>query len=136
MMKKYLQIVTRTLVLSIGLCAGVLMHAQVSGVVLDDNGEPMIGANVYWAGTTQGVATDLDGAFTLMPIRGDKTNILVTSYVGYHNDSTVVTNREPLTIVLVNEAVLDEVTITERKMGVIKSRISAFDTQTIGIFGT
>ena len=131
MMKKYLQIVTRTLVLSIGLCAGVLMHAQVSGVVLDDNGEPMIGANVYWAGTTQGVATDLDGAFTLMPIRGDKTNILVTSYVGYHNDSTVVTNREPLTIVLVNEAVLDEVTITERKMGVIKSRISAFDTQTI-----
>ena len=132
MMKQYQQIMTRSLLLIISLCACALMHAQVSGVVLDDKGEVLIGANVYWAGTTQGVATDLDGAFTLMPVRGDKNNILVTSYVGYHNDTTVVLNREPLTIVLVNEAVLDEVTITERKMGVIKSRTSAFDTQTIG----
>ncbi len=90
----------------------------------------MIGANVYWAGTTVGVATGVDGDFTLMPVKG--INRLVTSFVGFHNDTTVVTNRKPLTIVLVEETVLDEVTITERKMGVIKSRTSAFDTQTIG----
>ena len=105
-------------------------HAQVSGVVLDGNGEPMIGANVYWAGTTIGVATDIEGAFTLMPVKGNNT--LVTSFVGYHNDTTIVLNRQPLTIVMIDEAILDEVTITERKLGVLRSRTSAFDTQTIG----
>ena len=44
-------------------------HAQVSGVVVDGSGEPMIGANVYWAGTTIGVATDIEGTFTLMPVK-------------------------------------------------------------------
>lgn len=106
------------------------VHAQVSGVVLDEHGEPLVGANVYWAGTGVGMATDLDGAFTLMPVK--TTNRLVASFVGCHNDTVTVLNRAPLTIVLVDEAVLDEVTIVERKMGVIKSRVSAFDTQTLG----
>ena len=35
-------------------------HAQISGVVLDEKGYPLVGANVYWAGTTQGVATGID----------------------------------------------------------------------------
>ncbi|MBQ7632239.1 MAG: TonB-dependent receptor [Paludibacteraceae bacterium] len=105
-------------------------HAQITGVVLDEHGEPLVGANVYWAGTGVGVATDFLGHFTIMPTKG--TNRLVTSFVGCHNDTLLITNREPLTIVLVDETVLDEVTITERKMGVLKSRTSAFDTQTIG----
>ena len=35
-------------------------YARVVGIVLDDKGYPLVGANVYWAGTTVGVATDLD----------------------------------------------------------------------------
>ena len=122
----------RTIGIFLALCSFFLvpLRAQVSGIVLDEHGEPLVGANVYWAGTTQGVATDIDGAFTLMPVKA--TNRLVTSYVGFHNDTVTVLNREPLTIVLVDEAVLDEVTITERKLGVLKSRTSAFDTQTLG----
>ena len=106
------------------------MCAQVTGVVLDEHGDPLVGANVYWAGTGIGMATDLDGNFTLMPVK--TTNRLVASFVGCHNDTVTVVNRQPLTIVLIDETVLDEVTITERRMGVIKSRTSAFDTQTIG----
>ena len=121
-MKKFLYI------LLIFVCA--YARAQVTGVVLDEHGEPLMGANVYWAGTTAGVATGFDGNFTLMPVK--TTNRLVASFVGCHNDTVTVLNRQPLTIVLVDEAVLDEVTITERKMGVLKSRTSAFDTQTIG----
>lgn len=122
-MRKSLFIVLFTI-----LCA--TLRAQISGVVLDENGYPMIGANVYWAGTTNGVATGIDGEFTLMPVKS--TNRLVASFVGCHNDTITVLNRQPLTIVLIDETVLDEVTITERRMGVIKSRSSAFDTQTIG----
>ena len=107
------------------------MHAQITGVVLDEHGEPLVGANIYWSGTGVGVATDIDGNFTLMPVKG--TNRLVASFVGCHNDTIEVKNREPLTIVMIDEAILDEVTITERKMGVLKSRTSAFDTQTIGV---
>ena len=110
--------------------ASVCAYAQVSGVVLDDHGEPLVGANVYWANTSTGVATDFEGQFTIMPVKG--TNRLVASFVGCHNDTLTVLNRQPLTIVLVDEAVLDEVTITERRMGVLKSRTSAFDTETIG----
>ena len=106
------------------------MQAQITGVVLDEHGEPLVGANIYWSGTGVGVATDIDGNFTLMPVKG--TNRLVASFVGCHNDTIEVKNREPLTIVMIDEAILDEVTITERKMGVLKSRTSAFDTQTIG----
>ncbi len=105
-------------------------HAQISGVVLDGSGDPLIGANVYWAGTTHGVATGIDGEFTIMPVKGN--NRLVASFVGCHNDTIEVVDRKPLTVVLIDEAVLDEVTITERKQGVLKSRTSAFDTQTIG----
>ena len=125
-MKRYLSIIVCTL------CSlfFIPVQAQISGVVLDEHGEPLVGANVYWANTGVGVATDLDGNFTLMPTKG--TNRLVASFVGCHNDTITVLNREPLTIVLIDETVLDEVTITERKMGVIKSRTSAFDTQTIG----
>jgi len=120
----------RFLYLFIAILTLPTVNAQISGVVLDEHGEPLVGANVYWANTGVGVATDIEGNFTLMPVKG--TNRLVTSFVGCHNDTIVVLNREPLTIVLVDETVLDEVTITERKMGVLKSRTSAFDTQTIG----
>ena len=122
------RIILFLILISLVACMG--MQAQITGVVLDEHGEPLVGANVYWAGTGVGVATDLDGNFTLMPVK--TTRLLVASFVGCHNDTIEVKNREPLTIVLVDEAVLDEVTITERKMGVIKSRTSAFDTQTIG----
>ena len=114
------------------------IHAQVSGVVVDEHGEPLAGANVHWAGTTIGAATDEEGRFTLMPVKGERLKVkgerdlLVVSFVGCHNDTIEVKNREPLTIVLVDEGVLDEVTITERKTGVLKSRTSAFDTHTIG----
>jgi len=114
----------------VALCFSLSAMAQISGVVLDEHGEPLAGANIYWANTGVGVATDLEGAFTIMPVKG--TNLLVASFVGCHNDTLTILNRQPLTIVLVDEAILDEVTITERKMGVIKSRTSAFDTQTIG----
>ena len=107
--------------------AGVYAHAW--GTVLDDKGYPLVGANVYWAGTTIGVATDLDGRFKLEPT--EKTNLLVTSFMGFHNDTTEVTAHSELTIVLVSDLVLEEVNIVERKMAVLRSRASALQVETL-----
>lgn len=53
----------------------------VKGVVLDNNNDPIIGANVLVTGTGIGVATDLDGNFTLKVPAGAKT--VEISYLGF-----------------------------------------------------
>ena len=121
-MKKIILILTAVLT-----CSMAFAHAW--GTVLDDKGEPLTGANVYWAGTTVGVATDIDGRFQLEPVKS--TNLLVTSFMGYHNDTTEVSAHSELTIVLVSDLVLEEVNITERKMAVLRSRVSPLQTETI-----
>lgn len=105
------------------------VHAHAWGTVLDDKGFPLVGANVYWAGTTVGVATDLDGRFQLEPVQS--TNLLVTSFMGYHNDTTAVTQHSQLTIVLVSDLILEEVNIVERKMAVMRSRVSPLNVSTL-----
>lgn len=107
----------------------VWASAHAWGIVLDDKGEPLVGANVYWAGTTVGVATDVDGRFQLEPVKS--TNLLVTSFMGFHNDTTEVTSHSELTIVLVSDLLLEEVDIVERKMAVLRSRISPLTTETL-----
>ncbi len=123
-MKNKVILVVFCLLLSI---AGAYAHAW--GTVLDDKGEPLVGANVYWAGTTVGVATDLDGRFQLEPVQ--TTNLLVTSFMGFHNDTTEVTQHGELTIVLVSDLVLEEVNIVERKMAVLRSRLTPLATETL-----
>ena len=113
--------------LMFAVCAGAYAHAW--GTVLDDKGEPLVGANVYWAGTTIGVATDIDGRFQLEPVQ--RTNLLVTSFMGFHNDTTAVTAHSELTIVLVSNLLLEEVDIVERKMAVLRSRLTPLATETL-----
>ena len=113
--------------LMLAVCAGAYAHAW--GTVLDDKGEPLVGANVYWAGTTIGVATDIDGRFQLEPVKS--TNLLVTSFMGFHNDTTEVTAHNELTIVLVSDLLLEEVEIVERKMAVLRSRLTPLTTETL-----
>lgn len=55
--------------------------APVSGVVLDENGEPVIGGSVKVVGTNISVPTDIDGRFSLPALKPDQQ--IVISYVGY-----------------------------------------------------
>ena len=103
---------------------------EVKGHVFDDNGQPIIGANVYWEGTQQGTTTDVDGAFKLKIREG--ANKLVVSYIGDETFVLTVTNvDEPLKIKLKGEVALEEVVISERKIGTIASRTSVLQTQKI-----
>ena len=40
--------------------------------------EPLIGANVYWAGTTKGTTSDLDGNFTVQNVCNGKCSITIS----------------------------------------------------------
>lgn len=62
--------------------ASTIMYAQteITGTVVDETGESIIGASVVEKGTTNGTVTDLDGNFTLKVPSGA---ILVISYIGY-----------------------------------------------------
>ena len=119
----------RLVILFVALLSCVMADAKVKGVVLDDKGYPLVGANVHWAGTTVGMATDLDGKFEVDEVKS--TRLLVSSFMGYHNDTTEVRSHSELTIVLVSDLELDEVSIVERKMAVLRSRISPLQTETI-----
>ena len=53
---------------------------KISGQVLDQNGDPVIGATIKVKGTTTGTVTDLDGNFTINAHSG---STLEVSYIGY-----------------------------------------------------
>ncbi|MDH6357174.1 TonB-dependent receptor [Parabacteroides sp. PF5-9] len=102
----------------------------VKGHVYDENSQPVIGANVYWEGTQDGTTSDVDGYFELKQKAGEKN--LVVSYIGY--TSTVIAVKqadELLRVVLKGEVALDEVVVSERRMGTIASRTSVLQTQRI-----
>lgn len=63
-------------------CATALAQNKISasGTVIDDTGQPVIGATVMEKGTTNGTVTDIDGHFQLKTTDG---STLVISYVGY-----------------------------------------------------
>lgn len=68
-----------------------------TGIVVDQNGETVIGASLVVKGTTNGTITGLDGDFSIPNVK--KGDIIVASYVGYVNVE-VVWNGKPLKIIL------------------------------------
>ena len=80
MVKKFLKLSMLCLLLActLPLCA------QVSGVIVDETGEPIIGASILEKGTTNGTITDFDGNFVLDVAEGATLEI---SYVGYATQS-------------------------------------------------
>ena len=81
---------------------------EVSGTVVDPNGETIIGASIMEKGTTNGTVTDFDGNFKLTTASGAK---IVVSYIGF---MTQELNAEPtMKIVLKEDAQsLQEVVVT------------------------
>lgn len=79
--------------------------------------EPLVGASVYWEGTTKGVATDSEGGFTL-DITTQLPHKLVVSYVGFIADTLLITSaNQTLEVTLKETKELREVTIKGRKTG-------------------
>lgn len=82
---------------------------QISGKVVDENGEPIIGANIIEKGTTNGTVTDYDGNFSLQ-IENDA--ILHVSYIGYNPQDVPMSGKSSIEIVLIEDSkTLDELVV-------------------------
>ena len=67
------------------LISPMLRAQEVQGTVCDAEQQPLVGAAVYWAGTTVGASTDAEGRFRLHRVKG--YDRLVATYLGYLNDT-------------------------------------------------
>ena len=93
---------------------------EVTGIVYDSNGEPLIGAVVSVKGTNRGAATDADGKFRLQAKPGQ---VLVVSYVGAKTQEVAVGAARSYTVTLKSTTQnLDEVVVTA--LGIKKDKKS------------
>lgn len=86
-------------------------NKNVNGVIVDENGEPIAGANIVIKGTTTGTVSNIDGMFNLsVPQKG--ATLLIT-FIGYENSMVEVSEKTQLRIVMVPVAEqLNEVVVT------------------------
>lgn len=83
----------------------------ITGVVLDNKGETIIGASLLVMGTTTGTITDMDGKFSL-PVPADMKE-LVCNYIGYEKKVVSILGNSFFKIVLTESSIaLDEVVVT------------------------
>jgi len=82
----------------------------VKGTIIDNYGDPVIGANIVVKGTTIGTITDLDGRFSL-DVPSNAT--LIVSYIGFHSQEIAYAGQAELDITLIEDTqTLDEVVVT------------------------
>ncbi len=102
----------RMAALALSLLVGVSLSAQqkvtISGVVTDDQNEPMIAAGVVQKGTTNGTITDIDGNFTLTVPAG---SVIEFSSVGYVTQEYVASQTATITIKMETDTQMIEETV-------------------------
>lgn len=102
----------------------IFAQKSLSGVVVDENQEPLIGVSVLIKGTTTGTITDLDGKYHLSNVPATAT--IVFSYVGMQPQEQKVTpNTSVLNVTMRSDAlVIDEVVVTAMGIQQEKKRMN------------
>lgn len=106
---------------------------SLSGFVKEkENSElPIVGANVYWLGTSTGTTTDINGFFKI-DFNESLSKNLVVSFVGYNTDTLTIKNKTTELMVLLEKNLeLGEVTVSQRQPGTHLSKLNPIHTQKI-----
>lgn len=99
-------------------------QTTVKGMVVDESGEPIIGANVMVKGTLNGASTDLDGRFELTC---DRNATLVISFVGFADQEVSASSNLSRIVLKVNTELMDEVIVIGYGTTTRKSAVGAVD---------
>ncbi len=107
----------------------LLQVKTISGTVVDEENEPLIGVNIVVKGTATGTATDYDGTYSLdVP---DEATTLLFSYTGYNTLEVDIDGRTEINVTLNTDVrALDEIVVTalgierdKRTLGYATSKI-------------
>ncbi|HIG09397.1 MAG TPA: TonB-dependent receptor [Alphaproteobacteria bacterium] len=128
-MKKTL-IIAMVLIATINTKAQEKIKGRVVELMEDGNETPIPGANVYWEGTTIGVASDEEG-FYLIPEPVSYPATMVVSFVGYQAYTQVIKENSHYHIVLSPSVELDEVKVKGKVNTTKFSTINAINMQTL-----
>lgn len=109
---------------------------KITGRILDENGEPLIGVSVMLKGTSNGTITNIDGDYTLSGDITDKS-VLEVTYIGMKKQEITVGNRTRINITMTSDnEMLDEVIAvgygTQRK-GNLTGSVSAIKSEKLTI---
>jgi len=120
MRKKFLSIIAMIWLFSAAADLQAQTRALTGTVIGSNDGMPIPGVSVFDKGTNSGVATDMDGKFT---INVTNATVLVFSFIGYHNQEIEVGNRSQLEVTL-QEDVSDLAEVVVTALGIQKERRS------------
>ena len=108
-MKRFTQKILLVL-LSLGMTIALSAQNKVTGVVTDENGEPLMGAGVFVEGTTVGVVTGLDGDYEIVLPEGAAN--LVFSFIGMADQTIPIGGRSVIDVQMGEDTTfLDEVVV-------------------------
>ena len=108
-----------------------IFSQSITGTVVDENKQPLLGANIYFDGTTIATISDENGKFNLSS-SGKINSLLAISYIGYQTQYISKVDDKPLFITL-KEAnnTLDEVIIYKDRF-TRKEKMKLFREQFLG----
>ena len=108
--KKILLLCLCLMAVSLSANSATLQSNRLTGTVVDEQGTPLIGVNVFVKNSNIGTITDIDGRFSIENV---SSNALVTvSYIGYVTQEIAVGGRSTINITLVDDAhALEEVVV-------------------------
>jgi CarboxypepD_reg-like domain len=95
------------------------MAQTINGKVSSTNNQPLAGATIKWAGTSNAVRSNENGTFTI--VKNTATSLLVASFSGYVTDTIDVAKDTMVLFTLQSKTNLAEVVVTAEKQGTLLS---------------
>ena len=128
-----LRIVLLSVVLMLLSCLGMAQNKPITGKVTDLNSQPLPGVTVVEKGTTNGVTTNIEGAYELRV--SDTNALLIFSYIGMKTQEVALNNQAVLNVVLSEETIgVEEVVVvgygTQKKVN-LTGAVSSIEGETI-----
>lgn len=98
----------------------------INGKVTDEEGVPLPGVNIVVAGSTRGVATDLDGSYSITALPSDE---LIFTYLGMRDQVVSISEKRTLNVTMHEKTdELDEVSVVAFAKQKKESIVSAITT--------
>lgn len=103
---------------------------QITGKITDEQGEPIIGANIVEVGTTNGTLSDVNGIFSLQV---EENVILHISYIGYTSQDINTAGKTIFNIILQEETKALEEIVVIGYGDITKSALGGTSTSTVNV---